>query len=345
MLHTRNKRVAALFVAGALVTFGVYQGHRITDGPEAGMGQAIAGRTTIGWPKPQPTTRIVSDALGTWCEVGIRMPAVMPGNAADGWLLVGELLRLQSSTDLVNWSVGGFTNAAGSPIANPDGSRTYWSRADVPLRWNVVTLDLHATSDRYGKSITALQIANSTVTLPGYPYAMPAAAATLQADLISAGYTGAAVTSTAAALSVEIKNHTYSSGSASQEVLLFTLSGNDVTSVSTQAAVLISLPSYPYAMPAAAAALQADLRAAGQSGAVVMLYGDPWSITLPDRTAATSAARNITLTISPDDPYPAWDMFGTYLGNQSTATILGTYDNIRSSGISLAEADKQFFRY
>jgi hypothetical protein len=345
MLHTKNKKVAALFAAGALVTFGVYRGHRITDGPAAGFQQPIAGRSTIGWPKPQPTTRIVTDDLGTWCEVGIRMPAVMPGNAADGWRLVGELLRLQSSTDLVNWESGGFANAAGSPVANGDGSKTYWSRAAVPLVWNVVTLDAHAVSDRAFKNITDIAIGAVTIALPGYPYAMPASAATLQADLIAAGYAGATVSSTPGTLRVEVRNYEYVSGMIDRSVLLVTLSGADVTAVATPAAVLISLPGYPYAMPGQQAALQADLRAAGQSGAVVKLYGDEWRIDLPDRLIASSALRNLTLTIQPDDPYPDWDFYGTYLGLAPDATISGTYDNLRASGVSLSEADKQFFRY
>lgn len=345
MLHHTNKKVAAIVLGGVVATFVVYNGKRITDGPPAKVDQSIAGRTTIGWPKSQPTVRIVSDADGKWCEVGVRLPAVMPGNCADGWNLAGELLRLQSSTDMVNWSVGGFTNAPGSPVTNADGSRTYWSRAAVPLKWNVVTLDLHATSNRYGKSITAVKIGTSTVGLPGYPYAMPAAAATLQSNLIAAGYTGATVTSTAASLSVEVINH-YLNGEGTylRDTLYVTQSGSDVTAVMTDAA-LIPLPAYPYEMPSQRAALQADLRAAGQSGAVVKLYGDEWSITLPDRTAATSVARNLTITITPDDPHPAWNSLGTYLGNVSDNTVTGTSTNISHSGELTSEADKQFFRY
>lgn len=165
--------------------------------------------------------------------------------------------------------------------------------------------------------------------------------ATLQTHLRAAGYTGAVVSNVAAAMSVGIINHTNGARTPLQVVL----SGTNVTMVKTNSGTNISLPSYPYAMHAQQATLQADLRAAGQSGAVVMLYGDEWTIFLPDRPAASPAQRANSVTITPDDPYPAWDMFGAYLGNQSAATILGTSGNVRSAGgTPQAEALKQFAR-
>jgi hypothetical protein len=119
-----------------------------------------------------------------------------------------------------------------------------------------------------------------------------------------------------------------------------------VTDVYDQYGTRITLPAYPYAMPAARATLQSALRTAGHSGAVVTLYGDEWTIFLPDRPAANNTDRQFSLTYTPDDPYPAWDMYLNYLGNQSAAAELGTFGNVRpavGSGVAL-EANKQFAR-
>jgi len=347
MLHHANKKVAALFLGGVLVTFGIYNGHRITEGKSPTLGQPLAGPNSIGWPKPQPTVRVSDDAAGKWFEVGIRMPATMPGNCADGWMLAGELLRLQSSTDLVNWSVGGFTNATGSPVTNGDGSRTYWSRSTTPLYYKNAVMDLTLVSNRYGKSITSMKIGAATVSLAGFPYAMPADIARLQADFITAGFTGAVVSNVSAAMSVEIINHYYADTTYYRTVLAVTLDGSANVTAVTDADVLITLPSYPYAMPSQQTALQADLRAAGKSGAVVKLFGDSWTIFLPDRTFATNTVRTPVVTFTPNDLYPAWDMLGTYIGNQNDNTAAGTEDNIRTAlgGGEVYEASKQFFRY
>jgi len=289
--------------------------------------------------------RTIADAEAFWFEFAFKMDAVLTGNSATGFTDAGNYFRIdcEQSTDLVNWSLGKFIpSPAGAVINNGDGTYTYWSRATVPIHYFNVLVDLTITSNRYGKSITGLTIGQVPVTAGmSYPYAMPSQAATLQTHLRAAGYTGAVVSNVAAAMSVEIINHTNGARTPLQVVL----SGTNVTMVKTNSGTNISLPSYPYAMPAQQATLQADLRAAGQSGAVVMLYGDEWTIFLPDRPAASPAQRANSVTITPDDPYPAWDMFGTYLGNQSTSNIPGTSGNVRSAGGSpQAEALKQFAR-
>lgn len=151
--------------------------------------------------------------------------------------------------------------------------------------------------DRYGKSITGITLFRSAVSLPNYPYAMPSQASALQTDLRAAGYTGATVSSTSAALTAEIYNHTV----AGRRLLSVTHSGASVTAVTPYGASAISLPSYPYALPSQAATLQADLRTAGYSGAVVMLYKDPWTITLPN-LSADAHTREFFVEFTPDDP-------------------------------------------
>ena len=287
--------------------------------------------------------RNVTDATAYWFEFGFRMDVLLSGNGAAGYTDPGNYFRLeiQQTEDLVNWSMGKFVPAPVPVVDNGDGTWTYWSRALVPVWWLNVLADLTLTSNRYGKSITELSIGQVPLTLPSYPYAMPAQAATLQADLRAAGYPGAVVSTVSAALTVGIINHT-EEGSIP---LTATLSGTDVTQVSTSSAS-IPLPGYPYAMPAQRATLQADLRAAGQSGAVVMLYGDAWTIFLPDRAAASPTQRASIATITPDDPYPAWDVFENYLGELPAVTVNGTSGNIRpgGGGATIPEALKQFAR-
>jgi hypothetical protein len=286
--------------------------------------------------------RMVNDSSGYWFEVGFESPVALLGNAADGWTDPdGNLrFRFQRSETLTAWDYQWITCPTGVETT-PDGFR-YWARSPIPAWWYNVVCDLTLTSNRYGKSITGLSIGQVPISLPGYPYAMPSQAATLQTHLRAAGYTGAVVSSVSQPLTVGAKNHTIDGTKA----LHITQSGSNVTMVRDNYGTNItSGMSYPYSMPSQRASLQTALRAAGQSGAVVMLYGDEWTIFLPDRPAASPAQRQNLVTITPDDPYPAWDRFGTYLGNQSAAAVAGTSGNVRASGGgSTPEANKQFGR-
>lgn len=326
--------VGAVYVAGQEAEFVFGRGTQILPT----LGAAIWGVCEA---------RTVADAVALWFEFGFRVDAELVGNAAAGFTDPGGYFRLdlQQSTDLTTWAMGRFLPAAVPVVDNGDGALTYWARATVPVWWFKVVVDLSLTSNRYGKSIAALSIGGGAVSLPGYPYAMPADAPALQADLRAAGYAGAEVSSVPAALGVGAKNHTVD-GTVPLGV---TLDGADVTEVTSNGfggATVIPLPGYPYAMPAARATLQTDLRAAGQSGAVVMLYGDAWTIDLPDRLAAGNPQRASTATIDPGDPYPSWDFFGTYLGEVPNTNINGTWDNVRAAGGGepLLEGVRQFGR-
>lgn len=282
--------------------------------------------------------RMTEDADGHWLEVGFISPIRLDGSAATGWRQGNLALWLERSTDLRQWAAGHFRDCPGSPEAVAEGWQ-YWSRAMVPRLWYAVLCDLTATSARYGKSITGMTVQGSPVSL-SYPYAMPADAAALQADLRTAGFTGALVTSASAALTAAAQNHT--SGRVSR--ISLTMSGADVTAAAEADGTPITLPAAPYAMPSQQADLQADLRAAGQSGAVVMLYDDTWSILLPD-ISAVGYDRDFTLAIDPGDPYPAWDVFGTYLGIMPATVVFGTSGNVRSpAGHGLEENPRQFAR-
>lgn len=292
-------------------------------------------------PLPQMDFRMVLDTDGYWFEVGFQSPEELTGSAADGWTDPREycLIRLQNSMDLVTWDVGDFEDCPGSPEEQMDGSWIYWSRATIPSYWRTVLVDFTVASARYGKDITAITLMTGSVSLPNFPYAMPADAATLQMDLRAEGYTDATVTVTSAGITATAQNHMVTG----IQFLTITQSGGSVTGVANQSGS-ISLPSYPYALPGDAADLQADLRTAGVTGAVVQLHGDEWEIFLPD-LAAVDQVRDFKLTIDPGDPYPAWDFFGTYVGLRADDEVIGASGNVRNpSGDPLIEAGKQFVR-
>ncbi len=292
-------------------------------------------------PLPSLEYRMVEETDGLWFEVGFRSPEELDGNAAAGWTDPRGycVMELQQTVDLATWAMGKFVDCATTAIDNGDGTWDYWARSIVPNHWEEVMVDLTAATDLYGKSITGMTVMQTAVTLPNFPYAMPADAAQLETDLIAEGFTGATVTVTSGALLATARNHTV----AGALRLDITQSGGSVTDVAFHGSS-ISLPSYPYAMPADQADLQADLRTAGHTGAVVMLHDDTWEIVLPD-VDATGVIRDFSVEIDPGDPFPYWDGFGTYQGLAPANSITGTSGNVRTpGGDPLDEAGKQFAR-
>lgn len=138
------------------------------------------------WSKTQLLIRIADDGQQKWYEVGLRLPCAVPGNAAEGWNLLGIPLRLQRSEDLVNWTTGEFVDCAGSPTTNGDGSKTYWARSIFPVDSKVKSGQLRAKSvaswgsgtpgdfggDTRNNPITKLTVAGVNLALGGFPYAL-----------------------------------------------------------------------------------------------------------------------------------------------------------------------------
>ena len=283
----------------------------------------------------------LNDAEAFWFEVAVTLPGDFAGSPAAGWTRAMDKirLRLSHSEDLLTWTQGGWSTPPGrSTITNPDGTKTWPARYSAPIFWTTVIVDQTLTSDRAGKSITSLLVIDDEITLTP-PRAMPADAALLQADLRARGYTGATVTSVSAPLSVKITNHIQ----GAQLFLSPTMSGVNVTGVKFQGTP-ISLPNSSYAMPSQKALLQTHLRAAGYSGSVVSLYGDEWTITLPNRPAVGNR-RGISASITPGDPFMAWDFFGTYLGEIPATGVNGQSGNVRTpGGDPLQEFNRQFAR-
>lgn len=295
---------------------------------------------------PQLEFEMVEDSAGSWFQVSFVSPSLLTGSASSGWTWTNAshqlAVQIEQSTDLQSWTLGAFVDAAGSPAAVVGGYR-YTARAVVPSRWSSVLTDLSISSDRGGKSIDSLTVKNAPVALPGYPYAMPAAAATLQSHLRAAGFPGALVTATTRPQTFGIRNHTPLVASMLQVV-----SGvGGVTSVRAYSGGAwnhIPLPAYPYAIPSSQSTLQSHLRAAGFTGAVVRLFGSEWKIELPNILAG-AFDRNISLTFTPPDPAPYWDSFGVYQGLTPDNGASGESGNVRSpTGDPLAEAARQFAR-
>lgn len=324
--------VAKLMHAGAEVGMLIYRGAIIYPDPR--MEEWLTARTRFRW---------FSETDAVWFEVGWVSVGTLDGNAEDGWEDPDGYCRIKPihSTDLVTWNHGMFVDSPVEPVEDIGGGNfVYWARAIVPKVWKSVMCDFTIGSARQGKTIEEISIFNSVISLPHYPYAMPADAATLQADLRAEGYDDATVTVTAAALSVDIRNYT-SGGRFLADV---TMSGTNVTGVAFSGST-VSLPSYPYSMPSQRATLQTDLRTAGFSGAVVMLYDDEWEITLPD--VVCGEARPFALSILPADPHPVWVFYGNPQTDFPQTLIQGTYDNVRTPAGAPLEEDiaRKFARF
>jgi hypothetical protein len=135
-----------------------------------------------------------------WYRVECQMPDDYEGDAATGWTNGTLRVDLEWSVDLATWATG---HCQASPEADviAGGKLTTWAESKHPqdcgiltsdqiIRWeapaNVVTWTL-------AQDIEWLRFQETNVDLPNFPYAMPGDAATLQADLRAAGFTGAEV--------------------------------------------------------------------------------------------------------------------------------------------------------
>ena len=349
MIHVGNRYPARLFRGDRRIHLLCKGDRPIWVSPEA---QKAMLET---WLHANVTTTavMVDDATGYWFEMEVVLPPSFVGNPSDGWtgdLLPGYppvTLGLFRSETLTTWSAAGVGWDTSPGRETPETLANGWKKwfvrcIEMPAWWREIMIDVVASSDRHGKSIVAIQLFRAPVTLPHYPYAMPSQAATLQADLRAAGYTGATVSSISGPLIAPAVWHRQ----AGRGTLYVTMSGSNVTDVKWQGTTVGA--GYPFSMPSQKAALQTMLTAAlggdPNNQAVVMLHSDTWTITLPDRVT-TAQIRDFILTVAPDDPYPAWDAFGQYLGLLSANGVTGTHGNVRTpERLPLAEAARAFAR-
>ena len=305
------------------------------------------------WLQANVTTKsvMVDDAEGYWFDLEVILPPSFAGNPLDGW--TGELLPghppvtlgLFRSETLTEWAGAGvgwnFAPGREVPETMANGWNKWIARAEVPAWWNQIMVDLTATSNRFGKNIEAIQVFRTPVAL-NYPYTPTEIAnGTLESDL-QTQFPGATVDVVTGAFLARAAWHTQ----PGRQMLTVTMSGSSVTAVRYQGATVGT--GYPFSMPAQQQAL-ANMLTVALGGdplnkAVVMLYGDAWTIKLPD-LQTTGIIRDLTLTISPDDPYPGWDGMGQYVGIQSSAGVSGYSSNVRTpGGVALQEAARGFAR-
>jgi hypothetical protein len=337
-----QQTVSAIYHNGAMVPY-VIRG-----------GKIVHAKNPI--PLDECAFRLVADAEGEWFEFGFLSAHDLDGNATDGFTDPANYIRLvpQVSHDLINWTDNAFIPCpTGAVVDNLDGTFWYWCRSTWAKWQKNAILDFDLRSTRGKKSITALSLLGANISLPNFPYDVDTEMPQLQADLRAAGYTDAVASYSAAAYTVEIMRHylQYDTNGVAfyqPERLPVTYDGETVTEVRTHDTnTLISLPSYPYALPAQAAQLQTDLVAAGQSGSVVRLFGGEWRIYLPNRTtAASNVVRNLKATFTPNDQFPRWSQEGSYQGLTADNTVTVPYSNMRNlAGVSVVDASvRQFAR-
>lgn len=271
------------------------------------------------------TATTTTDSTAQWFDLEIVLPGDFSGSPEAGWTNGTIELGLYYTLDLTTWETVDWITTPGTSVETlGDGRKKHFARCSVPVQWLETLVDFVLTCDREGKSITAITVLHTDVSLSGFPYAMPADASRLQADLRSAGFTGATVTSSSAPITVFARDFQPSGG----HLLTATMSGSNVTGMAEFGSP-ITLPGYPYAMPADRADLQADLRTAGYSGAVVTLHDDPWTITLPD-VLTSGFIRDFILKFEPGDPFPVWDFQGNPQADAPADSANGVYENIRN---------------
>ena len=325
MIHHQDRRITRIMSEDRAAKILICGGRQIFPGKRR-------------WMPPFLECYLTRDSVANWMDVSFVSGFQWSGSAATHWTDPTGTFRmwLESSFDLRVWRRGEFSDLGVFPHA--DGWE-YRARNATPNYYQDVMVDIHIRSDRYGKTIEALDLLTVPISLPNYPYSIPDDLAQLQTDLRAAGLDGATVTHTTAVPYARIRHH-HPEGAYT---LQYVKSGSDITSVSDHGTP-ISLPNYPYSIPDDAAQLQTDLQANYSANARVTLYAGEWHIMIPD-IVATGQQRSSLATISPADPYPVYNMFEEYQGDAPGNTVQGTSDNVRApTGAPLRETTKQFAR-
>ncbi|MEI7912281.1 MAG: hypothetical protein WCK77_21830 [Verrucomicrobiota bacterium] len=132
-----------------------------------------------------------------WFDFGFDSPELLTGSASAGWSASDRTFSPLWREDLTTWITGKFTDVAGGPDDNGDGTWRYWCRSLWPVDSAIKTGTVSATSygDYHNNPLTALTIKGVVQSLPHFPYTMPGDAAQMQTDIRAAGWTGATVVS------------------------------------------------------------------------------------------------------------------------------------------------------
>lgn len=320
--------------------------HWLTKGERTIYMSPSAARTaTKAWLDANAVTRCVieEDSAGRWFEMEVDLPDTFTGDAEEGWTDGVIRVGLHWSDNLTAWlgAGNGWIDAPGkSPLSLGGGRKRFYARYETSavIRFSAL-IDQRLTTSRHGKSITACRVFNAAVSLPNFPYEMPADAAQLQTDLRAAGYTGATVSTATGGWSAKIGDY-----NVAKTTFVPTWSGSDITALTAGfGGSSVSLPNFPYTMPGDEAQLEADLEAAGYDYPQVTLYKDEWEVFLPDLNS-TGTERRFEFDITPADPVQLWTFNGLPNGIRYQTLLSGTPENIRVSGTEVSESLRAFAR-
>lgn len=236
-------------------------------------GGRVVYRTGSAVPLPQLEYRVFDDGDNKWWEAWFYSGEELSGSAADGWTDVRgyAVLRLERSEDLQSWDHN-FTDLADNGTEVEAGIWKYGGRTIYPVDSVTKTGQLslvRSRPDPRSNPLTAIVISDVDLALPNFPYDLPTDAATLQADLVAEGFTGATVEAL--------------SGGA-YWALVTNYAGQLPVSPVSQLVIdnaTQSLPNYPYTIPGDEALLISDLEDLGWTD-VSIVYQGGYRIDIPD---------------------------------------------------------------
>ena len=151
---------------------------------------------------------IYDDGDKKWFRFSVRLPPEMSGNVTDGWTdPTGRIhVIIQQSQYMQTWANDMCRPVAGStPITLEDGTVCYLCESLQPVDVRAKKFDVvfeHFKSASYidyqrDRDITGIYSMGTLISLPAYPYSIPSDISALVADLETAGFPGATVTTTA----------------------------------------------------------------------------------------------------------------------------------------------------
>ena len=272
---------------------------------------------------------IVDDTANQFFELHWLMDEEMDGSVEDGFTHPSDsrlTFVVERSEDLQTWTTDMLN--VGAPEDQMDGTWLYKARSPMMVASVTKTGQLtlsRPTPDPRSNPITSITLGDVELDLPNYPYDMPADAATLEADLIAEGFTGATVTDLESG-AYWVLTTDYAAQLPDSPV------GRIVINNEVQ-----DLPHYPYAIPGDDALLIADLEDLGWTDVAVVFQGG-YQIQVPDVYSDTDY--NVTHQVQ-WEPYLIPDRNGDLTIAVSYAGFLGSYlneDDVRT------EVKKQFAR-
>jgi hypothetical protein len=258
---------------------------------------------------------IVDDSANLFFELHFVVDSVLDGSVEAGFTHPDDArlgFTVERSEDLQTW----FTDMVTSGTVEDQMDGTWLYKARSPVLVNSVTktgqlvLDF-PTPNPLANPLTGVTIGDVPLSLPNFPYDMPADAAVLEADLVAAGFTGATVTDLMSGR-YWVTTTYFQAG----------LMASPVDRVVIRSAAL-ALPNFPYTIPGDEALLIADLEDLGWAD-VAVVYQGGYRIEIPD--VASSAGYNVVHQVL----YPTWltlDDHDQIAVNGGGASFHGNYVN------------------